>query len=327
MSAIRDAVLQAIREILPAAYGDDRFAAIAPGYVPREDSKVTTCGYFPAFIARKVGLRGAIASGGLEGLRTAARANGSWVDATGDNRPEPGDVYGLSDTPGGGLVHVGWIVDPSGDIWETADAGQGVHMHPEAKYVKRRYDAKNVTLGGVLGPRHLAGWVNLDAYVAAESQIPSPHPGGKGPPVNTNAIKGYLAEVDGRYEKTNTAIESAYIANAAGRGKPLPFPESEWLRALTAWKTWYRGTLDTVFGPDTALVLTDDTYKQGIRFDKIQEDYYTELGSLAPTRKPTAIPDPSQDPPLIDKVFGSGSVSTLAVVGAMIVGGLVLLRK
>lgn len=89
----------------------------------------------------------------------------AWVDAGGwINRPKPGDFYAIGNAAGG-IDHVGVIVSASGSTWETADAGQGTLLEQQAAYVNREYDSGAVTLGGPLGGRPLAGWLDIDAYM------------------------------------------------------------------------------------------------------------------------------------------------------------------
>lgn len=168
MSALREHILEILREVVPSRFGDARFAQLAPGYAPDAPGLppgFTTCGYLPLYVGHRLGFKDGITRGGVDGVRSIGRAHGAWIDAGGARRPRPGDFYGLSATRGGILTHVGVIVDPSGATWTTADAGQGSRMEQEAAYVPRPYDAGGVTLGGALGPRPLAGWLDVQRYV------------------------------------------------------------------------------------------------------------------------------------------------------------------
>ncbi len=198
MSARRQFVLAALARVVPAQYGDSRFRAIAPGYDPADPnlpSGFTTCGYLPCYVGRELGVSNCITQGGLEQMRTNGRKEGSWVDATGKNRPRPGDLFGIdSDGPPGKriIVHVGAIVGADGDVWKTADAGQGgMGAGQRAEYISRPYDPKTNTLGGpgasyIPGkgwtirkknystgqmydaPRYVAGWVDIDRVQGAK---------------------------------------------------------------------------------------------------------------------------------------------------------------
>ena len=164
LSAIRLRALELIGEVLPSAYPSARFARIAPSYTPAILAKYptySTCGELPAFVARSVGFKGKIASAGLELLRTEGTARGCWKTLK-DGRPLPGDFYGLANTPGGIIVHVGVIKAADGDTWETADAGQGPLNAQRADYVSRTFDARAGTLTAGGRTKFLAGWVDID---------------------------------------------------------------------------------------------------------------------------------------------------------------------
>lgn len=165
--SVRDRVPEILSEVIPSRYGDARFAKLAPGYRPDDPTLpagFTTCGYLPNFLGHALGVRDGITRGGVEGVRMIARDKGVWVEAGGTKRPRLGDIYGLSQTRGGILTHVGVIVDASGQPWRSADAGLGARNLQEARYVDRVYDPVNVTLGGPAGARPLAGWLDLAAY-------------------------------------------------------------------------------------------------------------------------------------------------------------------
>ena len=175
LSARRSRIIdELLPGVVPSSYGDQRFTALTFGL--RKDSPgvtpgYTTCGSLPMYIARKLGDQ---VITGTFGVRTAGVKKGAWVEAGGDARPKPGDLYALlaagsTDRAGGGIAHVGVIVDASTDEWKTADAGQGDGW--SAAYVTRQYDAAAGTLSGEIvgttGPRParvLAGWIDVDAY-------------------------------------------------------------------------------------------------------------------------------------------------------------------
>jgi hypothetical protein len=173
ISARRAKVLEAIAAVVPSQYGDSKFKKIAPGYDPADPALptgFTTCGYLPCYVGSVLGAPKCITQGGLEQMRTNGRALGAWVDAGGTNRPKPGDLYAIGTDKL--IVHVGVIIDPSGDVWKTADSGQGaMGSGQSALYVERSYDPTNVTLAQtkpVLGkPRKLAGWIDIDKVPGA----------------------------------------------------------------------------------------------------------------------------------------------------------------
>lgn len=157
----RERALATVAEVVPSKYGDAKFARLAPGYRPNDPklpSGFTTCGYLPCFVGRELGAKDEITQCGLEQARTNGRKYEAWREPGWFSRPKPGDIYGLEKD--GIIVHVGVIVDASGDEWQTADAGQGPRDAQEAKYVMRAWDPRQGTLGG----RKLAGWIDLDAY-------------------------------------------------------------------------------------------------------------------------------------------------------------------
>jgi hypothetical protein len=175
LSARRSTIIdELLPGVVPSSYGDQRFTALTFGL--RKDSPgvtpgYTTCGSLPMYIARKLGDK---VITGTFGVRTAGVTKGAWVEAGGDARPKPGDLYALlvagsTDRAGGGIAHVGVIVDASTDEWRTADAGQGDGW--SAAYVTRQFDPAAGTLSGEIvgttGPRParvLAGWIDVDAY-------------------------------------------------------------------------------------------------------------------------------------------------------------------
>lgn len=150
-------------EVLPSKYYERRFLRLTFGLTKESPSVhpgYTTCGSLPMYIARTLGDK---AIGGTNGVRTAGVEQGAWVEAGGESRPEPGDIYALldedeTDLAEGGISHVGVIVDASTDEWRTADAGLGDGW--AADYVTRDYDPEAGTLSGAI----LAGWIDVDHY-------------------------------------------------------------------------------------------------------------------------------------------------------------------
>lgn len=167
MSALRKQILAIVAEVVPSTYPDAKFARIYPGFDPDDPNlpeHFSTCGALPSYVGRQLGYRDGITQYGTFAVRNIGQATGTWVDATPGLRPEPGDFYAVGDG-GNGIVHVGVIIKSSGRTWKTADAGQGTHANQAALYVDREYDPEAVTIGGPLGPRPLAGWMNVEKYV------------------------------------------------------------------------------------------------------------------------------------------------------------------
>ena len=171
LSARRRRALEAVARVVPSEYGEAKFAELAPGYSPTDPALprgFTTCGYLPCYVGRSLGHAQGITQCGLDQLRINAKRANAWRAPNDSNaRPLPGDFYGLEKD--GTIVHVGVIIDASGDVWTTADAGQGSHEKQAAQFVRRRWDAQSKTLGGPAGQRPLAGWLDLDKFFAERS--------------------------------------------------------------------------------------------------------------------------------------------------------------
>lgn len=139
-------------------------SAVAAGNV-QKSRKYTTCGSLPGYVATL--LRDTTRLGGTNGIVSKAKEHGAWVEATGKNRPRPGDIYALLDSKNTGVSHVGVILDATGNVWTTADMGQGGGWDGK-KNVKRKYNCETVRLAGEIlqgpGDRKLAGWLDLDRY-------------------------------------------------------------------------------------------------------------------------------------------------------------------
>ncbi len=176
LSQRRKRVLESlIPAVVPSRYPEPKFQQLTGGVNlsdPNLPPHYTTCGCLPSYVARNLGGRGMIQAGGLDGLRTAAKKQDAWVVAELGLRPKPGDLYGLCNgaNPNSLIVHVGVIVDASGEIWKTADAGQGQLPDQRANYVNRQYNPQTGTLSGEVTnsgnrpPRLVAGWVDIDKY-------------------------------------------------------------------------------------------------------------------------------------------------------------------
>jgi hypothetical protein len=209
LAAIRWRILDLCRGILPPVGkfltpGQDPMtrisAATHPG-IPGE----TNCYAFPGWIAKQLGSTatamifdwlpdpkagGALKkqkvtlslSKGILLLEKFARdpAIDAWVPFTGKNRPQPGDFYVLlSDAKKPDIAHVGVIIDAVGDVWRTADSGQGPagplidpHDNPvtgkrkyaggfSAGYRDRLFDDGKLT-GEHGNAAYLNGWVDID---------------------------------------------------------------------------------------------------------------------------------------------------------------------
>lgn len=168
LSALRKRIVyDIIPEFVPSTYPDARFAAMYPGFDPDDPNlpeHFTTCGALPTAVGRRLGYRDGITQYGTFAVRNIGQQTWTWVDAAPGLRPEPGDFYAIGDG-GSGIVHVGVIIDSSGSTWTTADAGQGTHANQAAAYVQRAFDPVALTIGGPVGPRPLAGWMNVQKYV------------------------------------------------------------------------------------------------------------------------------------------------------------------
>lgn len=185
LSPRRVRLLQVIKEVIPCTYADGKFDRITGKM--RKDSKgvgagYTTCGSLPGFVSSELGAAGLKGKAwesymqkrslnGTNAVRIKGIKFNAWVEADLVKRPLPGDVYALlnngkSDRLNDGISHVGVIIDSSGDVWKTADMGQGGGW--DGKFVERPYKVKEGELFGETiqggGYRTLAGWVDIDKY-------------------------------------------------------------------------------------------------------------------------------------------------------------------
>lgn len=182
LSPIRRRAIEILRDVLPAAYPDERFARlVGKGFDPAA-SEATTCGALPGYMGSQLGDPGGITHWGVPGVRDIAKATGSWVEAGGGRTPKPGDIYLTAYPPehprAGWISHTGIAVDVEGQAWTTADAGQGTRLAPRAELVARLYDARTNRIRQALNPesegRILLGWLDLDAYARARGGWPFP---------------------------------------------------------------------------------------------------------------------------------------------------------
>ena len=213
LSARRRRILtQILPAVVPSTYGDKRFGEIDSNWTP--GCGYTTCGGLPAYVSNHIGQnpshkKRGYGLGGLIGMRNAALRFGAWVHhdpaatqasiARGEapKLPRPGDYYLLCSGrghntgcnhiaptsqkmawryKGATIEHVGVIVEAKGELWRTADAGQGYSkVTQQALYMFRRFNAATGRMTGEVGGkgrpmRRLCGWVNIDAFPFADGQ-------------------------------------------------------------------------------------------------------------------------------------------------------------
>ncbi len=175
LSPVRRRALGILDELVPAEYPDARFARIVgAGFDPAE-STGTTCGALPGRMGLLLGDPHGITKFGVPGVRDEGKAHGAWVDAAPGRRPKPGDIYLLAYADGpqaGWVAHTGVILSADGNVWTTADAGQGPREKPRAERVQRAYDAADLTLSRGADRRKLLGWIDLDAWPFPRSARP-----------------------------------------------------------------------------------------------------------------------------------------------------------
>ena len=186
LSPRRVRLLQVLNQVLPCTYASAKFDKIT-GKLRKDSPGVgagyTTCGSLPGFVTSELGaghLKGDAwqkymqkrSLNGTNAVRIKGIQHGAWVEADLVKRPLPGDIYALlnngkSNRATDGISHVGVIMDASGDVWKTADMGQGGGWEGKIN-VERPYKAKEGELFGETiqggGYRILAGWVDIDKY-------------------------------------------------------------------------------------------------------------------------------------------------------------------
>ncbi|WP_437679984.1 hypothetical protein [Sorangium sp. So ce131] len=168
--SLRQEAVSLVRRFVPSDTGDAAFEEIAKDY----GGKGTTCGYICHWLLWRIGCRDATVVNRNEpgdGLTYRPARNISMLRwntyfrvASRDARPEPGDIYLVSDGPPP-TEHVGVVLDVAGDVWTTADAGQpNVRGEQCARLVKRRLRADGALerLDGASPPRRLQGWLDLE---------------------------------------------------------------------------------------------------------------------------------------------------------------------
>jgi hypothetical protein len=181
LSALRKQILATLRQVLPCTYMDKNYQKIAPG-LTKQGGSYTTCGSLPGFVTSELGGKPkgkgydnymkVRSLNGTFGVRTKGIKYNSWVQAEPGKRPKPGDIYALL-TPGktdklnDGISHVGVIMNSTGEVWKTADMGQGGGYDGKID-VQRPYKEATCELAGEInqggGYRVLAGWVDIDKY-------------------------------------------------------------------------------------------------------------------------------------------------------------------
>lgn len=168
LSDVRRRALTIIATMVPSAYPDARFMRLVGASFDPATSVGTTCGALPGRVGALLGHPTAITRYGVPGVETEGRAMGAWVEAGGGRLPRPGDIYLLRFPPGhpmaGMIAHTGFVTAVEGDIWTTADAGQGTKEAPTAALVRRRYDPATHTLTRLDNgeARLVVGWIDLD---------------------------------------------------------------------------------------------------------------------------------------------------------------------
>ena len=206
LNARRRYVLDVIvPQVVPSAYGDAKFKLIDANWAPGKG--YTTCGGLPAHVANQLGVTGksradGITGSGLTSMRDAGIKAGAWVHhdvtlrtlasgmnlETSMNRPKPGDFYMLCSGDisrhnsfcnhlstkaygrGAAVEHVGVIVNSTGNVWKTADAGQPSGDVQAALYCDRTFNPSTGLLVGEYDGkggrpmRRLCGWLDIDKY-------------------------------------------------------------------------------------------------------------------------------------------------------------------
>ncbi len=126
-------------------------------------------------------------------MEMLARQKGveAWIESTGSNQPQPGDVYVMNSLDGA-FAHIGVVHTVGKDTWETMDSGQG-RQHGDftikatktllTEKDKKNYNAdksnKNTLGPGTYhsgggstpdtkgpDPRKVHGWVDVDKLKA-----------------------------------------------------------------------------------------------------------------------------------------------------------------
>lgn len=175
LSPVRQAVVDAVRAVVPSQYPDERWRRLAPLYDPAHlpSAGYTTCGELPRYALSVVGVN---TRGGLASIRDLGRAAGAWVEPAAGVLPRPGDAY-LAGNAAGEILHTGIVLAASPDEWTTADAGQGPRDRQAAAVLENAYDSSTATLTRAAGsapPRVVLGW--LDAERAAAAAPVALHP-------------------------------------------------------------------------------------------------------------------------------------------------------
>ena len=176
----RERVLAIVNEVAGATYPDARYKAFSPGYQPESETwreriksagadpdHYTECGRLPGYVLEQLHATGGGSRSGLESLRTYGRGQGAWVEPGEGRRPRRGDLYGVADTRGGILTHVGVIDDATGNSeWTTWDGGQSVPPVQSIEHRTRTWNERTNQLGppkGINRPaKYLVGWLDID---------------------------------------------------------------------------------------------------------------------------------------------------------------------
>jgi hypothetical protein len=181
---LRAKLLKVLREVLPCSYMDKNYVRITGG-LKKQGGGYTTCGSLPGFVTSELGAgdptkpqwmtyMNTYSLNGTNIVRTKGIKYNAWEWGGKGKRPKPGDIYvlldhGKTNRETDGVSHVGVIIDSTGDIWKTADLGQGDGYQGKIDVI-RPYKAASDELFGETnqggGYRTLAGWVDIDRYFA-----------------------------------------------------------------------------------------------------------------------------------------------------------------
>lgn len=110
----------------------------------------TTCNGFTGMLGQAIGSTFALGQFELEDALKKAGLQDAWVPASSGKRPQTGDVFRMK------KWHVGVSVDFDGDIWRTAESGQGGRRtgYDIIKRLKKPW-----------APDTLKGWADIDVLM------------------------------------------------------------------------------------------------------------------------------------------------------------------
>jgi hypothetical protein len=123
---------------------------------------MTTCNNFVGAFGNSLGAQQTLGRFDIEEqLKKRGKAH-AWVKATSGQRPKYGDVFRPK------KFHMGISLDFEGDMWNTAESGQG-GSKTGYDIVKRKRQPWDPSL--------LQGWVDIEAYFADSAGAAAPFPG------------------------------------------------------------------------------------------------------------------------------------------------------